>query len=794
VFASGTTVAVPSRGMELFSQKRPRQRGNSREDSARLRSIDFAFVALICLLTVMESSCAGSTSAPTGPSQIVVTVSPITAIVALNGTQQFQASVTGTSNTRVTWEVNGISNGNSSVGTIEANGSAAAMYTAPPNLPSPATVTVTAVSQADSAVSATAAVTLQGNGATTITVAPNPATVPTGGAQVFTATIAGSATSITWNVNGIAGGNSTVGTVIATGATMALYTAPSAPPSPATVTVTATSTDSNSISGSASVTITCSASNSISPSSATVALDQTQTFTASFCAPSGSNIIWQVNGIVGGNSSVGMIAATSSNAALYTAPSTIPATNPVTVSAVVDGSSADVSASVTINSDVSLSISPTSATLAPAARQTFAAAVTGSSNPAVSWSVNGIPNGNAAVGQVCQSGTNPCVAPTDARSNPIDYLAPAIVPTTNPVTLFATSIAAPSASASAVIAISPTQSNAALTVSPGYVFLAPSSTQQLSATVAGTAANVTWTVESAIAGEGCAGASCGSIDADGLYTAPASAPSPNAISVIATSVANPSLSSSATVTITSGPTIEQILPSSVMAGAVEGFAFSVQGVNFVAGGGNTASSILINSVARSTTCPSATVCTTALNPSDVQTSGTLTIQIQNPGSPGQLSNPVPFIVVPFDVSVDTIALSSSQPIALGKNVIVVEPTTAAESSPINVNSIGLLTGNSCGVQGSPLIVNRPTSGTAAVSLCIQGNGLDSTFSYVFSGPNTDTSGGDIGVTASAITGLFPGMIELDLQISNTTLPGVRSLFITTPNNDRAIATGMLEVD
>lgn len=37
------------------------------------------------------------------------------------------------------------------------------------------------------------------------------------------------------------------------------------------------------------------------------------------------------------------------------------------------------------------------------------------------------------------------------------------------------------------------------------------------------------------------------------------------------------------------------------------------------------------------------------------------------------------------------------------------------------------------------------------------------------------------------------MIELDLQRSSTTLPGVRTLFITTLNNDRGTATGMLEV-
>jgi len=49
------------------------------------------------------------------------------------------------------------------------------------------------------------------------------------------------------------------------------------------------------------------------------------------------------------------------------------------------------------------------------------------------------------------------------------------------------------------------------------------------------------------------------------------------------------------------------------------------------------------------------------------------------------------------------------------------------------------------------------------------------------------------VVASAINGLFPDTIELDLQISSTTAPGVRTLFVTSLNNDRAAATGILEV-
>ena len=153
---------------------------------------------------------------------------------------------------------------------------------------------------------------------------------------------------------------------------------------------------------------------------------------------------------------------------------------------------------------------------------------------------------------------------------------------------------------------------------------------------------------------------------------------------------------------------------------------------------------------------------------------------------------MPLVIVPFNVSVGTITLTAVQPVASANTIVVVEPTTAAASSPINVNFVGLLTGgNSCGAQGSPLTIVRPATGSETVSICMQGDGLDPTFTYAFTGPGG--AGSDIGVTASAVPGLFPGMIELDLQISSTTLPGVRSLFITTLNNDQAVATGMLEV-
>jgi len=761
--------------------------------------VNLVCLAMLCVAAFVESDC-GHAFSPANPSAVTVTIAPTSANLFLGETQQFQATVIGASDTSVAWEVNGVPGGSAGAGTISSSG----LYTAPPALPSPPSVTVTAVSQADSSASASANVNLKDDIA--ITVSPATVNVPTSGVQVFTAsdTATGNpSTAVNWSVNGIAGGNSTVGTIVATSSATAQYTAPPAPPSPATVTVTATSAADSSKSGSASATITCAATNSITPLSANVGLGQTQSFTASFCLASGASVAWDVDGVAGGNSAVGTIVATNSTTVQYTASADLPSPDPVTIHATVtpqpSGGPETASATVTVTSSISVSISPPSATLSTSQRASFTPTVTNAADTTVTWSVNGIPNGDAAVGQVCQSGSNPCAAPAGPASGSVDYLAPISAPAIDPVTLTATSHADPSRGGSATINIAAPSGPVAVTISPPYAFVAPStgtaSTEEFFAAVLNASnTSVTWTVQSAVSGQGCAGAACGSISVSGLYSAPTAAPSPNAISVIATSVADPTKSASATVALTSGPAIEVLLPSSVMAGAVEGFPLTVEGADFVAGSGGTGSVILLNGVARSTTCSTATACTTALNPSDVQSAGTLTVQVQNPGTPPALSNPVSFVIVPFDVSVDTIPLTSAQPVAAGKDIVVVEPTTAAASSPINVDFIGFLTGgNTCGVQGSPLTIARPVSGSSTVSLCVHGNGLDPTFTYAFTGPSGAPGGSDIGVTASAVMGLFPGMIELDLQIASTTLPGVRALFITTLNNDRATATGMIEV-
>jgi hypothetical protein len=749
------------------------------------------YPCVVSILLIVLAGCGYAFAPPSPPPPTVtVTIQPASASLFLGQTQAFQATVTGSTNTNVTWQVNGVVGGSSSAGTI----SSAGLFTAPSVLPAPASVTVTAVSQVNPKDSASVTVTLQDN--IVVSVLPPSATVSTSAAQVFTATVTGTgspSTAVTWSVNGIAGGNSTLGTIVANGSSTAVYTAPAAPPSPATVTVTATSVADTSKSGNASVTVLCSGTNSISPSSANVALGSTQNFTASFCPAPATTIVWNVNGIPGGNATLGTIISTGANAAQYTAPINLPPNNPVTVDAVAGA--ATVSAAVTIVSGVSVTVAPSGASVAITERTTLTPTVTGTQNTAVSWTVNGIPNGNTILGQICQPASVPCIAPAGPASGSVDFLAPAAVPSSNPVNVTATSAADPTRNGTAVVIITGPTAAISVSISPLFALVAPStatlSQQRFVATVTGNSnTNVTWTVQSAVSGQGCSGAACGSVDATGLYSAPTAAPSPNAISVIATSVADATKSATATVAITTGPAIEVILPSSVMAGAVESFPFSVQGLNFVAGSGSASSTILINGTARSTTCPSANSCATALNPTDVQSAATLTIQIQNPPPLAQLSNPVPFVIVPFDVSVGVITLSPSQPVSIGTNIIVTEPTTAAASAPINVDWFGLLTGgNNCDVQASPLTVTRPSSGSSTVSLCVHGNLLDPTLTYVFTGP----TGGDISVTASSITGLFPNTIELDLQISSATLPGVRTLFITTLNNNRAAATAMLEV-
>src|SRR3989475_849849 len=215
------------------------------------------WVFLFAFAEFFLSACSGAGRSNTAPPQISVTISPPSASVATGQTQQFTAPVTGSSNTGVTWRANGVTGGNSTAGTISTSG----LYIAPNAVPNPASVTITAISQADSSksFSASATITPQAN----VTVAPNPATVEVFASQQFTATVNGQpSTSVTWQVNGVAGGSTPTGTISSTG----LYNAPHSVPTTSTgsqsvtttVTVTAVSQASPSSSGSAAGRSFCS--------------------------------------------------------------------------------------------------------------------------------------------------------------------------------------------------------------------------------------------------------------------------------------------------------------------------------------------------------------------------------------------------------------------------------------------------------------------------------------------------------------------------------------------------------
>jgi len=121
---------------------------------------------LTCVsLAVLFCGCGGGggTSTTTPPPPITISVSPASANVAASGPQQFTANIANTSNTAVTWEVNGVAGGSAATGMITSTG----LYTAPG---AAGKVTITAVSQADSTKS----------GSSTVTVlAPHPVAVRT---------------------------------------------------------------------------------------------------------------------------------------------------------------------------------------------------------------------------------------------------------------------------------------------------------------------------------------------------------------------------------------------------------------------------------------------------------------------------------------------------------------------------------------------------------------------------------------------------------------------------------------
>jgi hypothetical protein len=91
-----------------------------------------------------------------GKKSVTVVVAPKTQSVVVATTQQFTATVTGSSNMGVAWSVGGTDCTSQDCGSISASG----LYAAPATIPNPALVAVTATASANSADRGAAAVTI----------------------------------------------------------------------------------------------------------------------------------------------------------------------------------------------------------------------------------------------------------------------------------------------------------------------------------------------------------------------------------------------------------------------------------------------------------------------------------------------------------------------------------------------------------------------------------------------------------------------------------------------------------
>ena len=206
----------------------------------------------IGMLVFVAAGCKSGTAGKV----ISVQIQPTSINAVISTTVQFTARVTDTFNQEVTWSVVG----GSAKGTISASG----LYTAPATVPTPAQVTIMAVSQKDKTRTATAVVTVTATATppvVTVVISPRAPQVANYGTQQFTAVVSGVAnTGVTWQVNGVMGGSQSLGFISSTGLYVAPGRVPTAPDGTGNVTtttflVTAVSQADVTASSSAAVTI-----------------------------------------------------------------------------------------------------------------------------------------------------------------------------------------------------------------------------------------------------------------------------------------------------------------------------------------------------------------------------------------------------------------------------------------------------------------------------------------------------------------------------------------------------------
>jgi len=268
-----------------------------------------------------------------------------------------------------------------------------------------------------------------------LVVSPATATLRGGDTQTFSAAEGGAtaAPAVAWSVNGVAGGNATIGTISAAGA----YVAPEFPPNGGAVTITAVETaDATKTAGSA-VTV-----NNPIPQVTTVAPTSIPvgTFTLT---------VTGAHFAMGAAVQFGSAALTTTrvSSTKLTATGTATSAQLGNISVMVKNpdpgavGSATVTAKVVNSGPITVAIAPATVTLRPGINQSFVATVTGTSNTALTWTINGVEHGSATIGYI------------DPQPTFTPYAPPGVVPTPNTITITATSVADPSKKASAIVTL-----------------------------------------------------------------------------------------------------------------------------------------------------------------------------------------------------------------------------------------------------------------------------------------------------------------------------------------------------
>jgi hypothetical protein len=502
-----------------------------------------------------------------------VTISPTSASIYVNQVVALNASVSGATNPIVTYSVNDEVGGNLTNGTVAlvAGSETDGLYTAPAVAPNqPVNVTASYLDPLTNLTqSASALVTvlpLPANAAA-VAITPPIATVEATQTLTLTANVTGggiTGSPVSWLVNGEPNGNSTAGTIKSTSNTTATYTAPQTVPAPNAVVITATATEASYASASAIVTIATfipPVVNVTAPSfpqgNASVVIGGTLVLDATVTnGPTNATLTWTVSQPSGCNDPGSVTDTPPGTQETYTAPSTEPvgSCDLVTVTATLEGSNPPVVGNlpvlVTAQPVVNVTLSPSAPQTDPAGGLgiAFTATVTGTTDTAVSWDVNGENGGDSIIGTIVPG------IPINGMPT-ATYLSPATVPSSNPVEVTAVWAGDnKTSSAPTAITITPVQSNVVIQVSPTSADVMVSQTQQFSATLSGTTDD---TVYWSVSGTNCGTGGCGTIfptttTTNGqitTYTAPATVPPVNTVTVTAKADAAPNPTSTATVTV-----------------------------------------------------------------------------------------------------------------------------------------------------------------------------------------------------------------------------------------------------